>query len=205
MQKEKSMVDLCLGSPAKTRLLKTLFAWKGKDLPENQLAQISQLSTYGARHALSDIETAGLINKKIIGHSNVWTVNEESFAFQYIQPVLEKILEIPSPLEFVKKQILKAPLEAISKIVLFGSVPHLGLGESGDIDVAILLKKSHSFKRIKKSVEETLDQVTEQIGLKLGKRLEHHLFTAEEWEKIKNTPLSLNIKKGKEIYPHEEI
>ncbi|QQR81458.1 MAG: hypothetical protein IPJ69_04885 [Deltaproteobacteria bacterium] len=207
MNPDKPLIELCLGSPAKLRLLKTLFSWKGKDLPENQLAQLSKLSTYGARHALSDIETSGLIHKKIIGHSNVWTLNETSFAFQNIQPVFEKILDIPSPLEFVKKQILNPlkNIEGVFKIFLFGSVPLLGLQKSGDIDVAIILQKSRSSERIKKNIEGVIDKSAEEIGLKLGKRLETHLFTAEEWEKTKNMPLGLSIKKGKELYPHEEI
>ena len=216
MKSEKSLIDLCLGSPTKIRILATLSAWKGKDLTELQLAAMSQISGFGVRHALGDLSKSGIITKKIVGRANIWSLNESSYAYDYVGPIVEQIRKVPkSPLEFVKDQIRTLPKEDVEKIILFGSAIRASRNPAsltqatfrriGDIDVAVILKKKVvKSGEMKEAIEETFSRVSGFVGIKLGKRLELHIFTPEEWDETNGTPLWLDILKGKEIYRHEK-
>lgn len=203
MKTDKSLIDLCLGSPVKIRILSTLSAWKGKDITELQLASLSHISDFGVRHALGELAGSGIVTKKVVGRANVWSLNESSYAYDCLGPIVDQIRKIPSPLSFLKDQILSIPKEKIEKIILFGSAIRLAFQEIGDIDIAVILKKKGGLPE-KKRIEEVLGGVSGVIGMKLGKRLEPHVFTTDEWNKIKGKPLGTNIQRGKEIYPHEE-
>lgn len=205
MKSEKSLVDLCLGSPTKIRVLSMLSAWRGKDLTELQLASLVGLSDFGVRHALVDLAQAGIVVKKSVGKANVWDLNESSYAYTYVGPIVEQIRKIPTPLNFVKDLILSIPKDNIEKIILFGSSVRLAFQKIGDIDVAVILKRKLAVpQKEKQAVEEALDRVAGLIGVKLGKRIEPHVFASQEWERMRGKTLRTNIEKGEEVYPHEK-
>lgn len=201
---EKSLADLCLGSPAKIRILSTLSAWKGKDLTERQMAALAGISSFGVRHALGDLESAGIVTKTVLGKAHIWRLNEAAYAYSHIAPIIDQIRKIPpSPLDFIKEQILSIPKDGIQTIILFGSAVRSPFGRIGDIDVAIVLKKKAGQAAVR-AVEENLADISGTIGIKIGKRLEPHVFTAAEWSEAALKPLGKNILAGERIYSHEK-
>lgn len=201
-----SAIEQYLGSPAKIRILTALYAWKGGELTERQLAATCGLSTFGLRHALKDLERSHLVSKKTVGRSNVWLLNERSFHFEAVKPILEIILNAPSPLKILSESVrTKLPAAKIERVVLFGSAAEGDFGRAGDIDVAILLKEVSNPEAVKEAVQEKADELSGEFLSSFGKRLEALVFSKKDWEDLHNKPLGRSIAKGKELYPHADV
>lgn len=206
MTTQSSLGERCLGSPAKIRILTTLFLWKRSDLTERQLAKLCRLSTFGLRHALADLEGSLMITKKVVGRSHVWTLNEAGYPFQILKPVLACLANLPLPLQWVKRKLREGlPLEGVKRIVLFGSAVSGNFEEAGDVDIAILLKDSVKGEKQRLLLREAVDRISGEVGPLSGKRLEPHFFGPKDWDRTKGRSLGLSILRGKEIYPGEEI
>ena len=193
-----------LSSPTKLRVLTTLFKWRDSDLTERQLAKLCQLSTFGVRHALADLERSLMVTKKTIGRAHVWSLNLASFSFQTLKPIIEQLVTLPKPIEFIVEKLRVLAIPQVEKILLFGSILQ-EKEEIGDIDIGILMKKVAKADVIKENMKHRVNELSGELGPLIGKRLEPHVFTYEEWTKIKTTSLGKSILKGKEIYPHAEI
>jgi predicted nucleotidyltransferase len=201
-----SSVEQYLGSPAKIRILTTLYAWKGSELTERQLAVTCGISTFGLRHALKDLEKSHLVTKKTVGRSNVWLLNEGSFHFEAIKPILEIILAMPSPIKILTDFLrTNMPTAKIDRVVLFGSAAEGDLNQAGDVDIAILLKKVSNPERVKEVIQEKADALSGEFLSVVGKRLEPLVFSREDWDKVRKKPLGQSIMKGKELFPHANL
>ena len=187
-----------LGSPSKIRILITLLKWSEGELTERQLAGLCELSTFGVRHALADLERSLIVTKKVVGKANIWRLNRESFAFKVLKPVLDQLITIKNPLAYVKNALVeKLGRNDVAKIILFGSALEED-AEANDIDVCIILKP-----HLSSSFGHAL--TFPDVDVVEGIRLEAQIFTAEEWKQKISSPLGQAILKGKEIYPREEI
>lgn len=201
-----SLAENCLGSPAKIRILTTLYSWKGSELTERQLASLCHLSTFGLRHALADLERWGIVTKKVVGRSNVWMLNKQGFVFGPLSTLLEEILHFPSPYQLLQKVLTHSlPLDKIERVTLFGSAARGPFDEARDIDVAVLCKETRNEKSLKADLQDKMDRLSGELLPSIGKRLEAHIFSHSEWKSISKRPLGEVIKKGREIFPNEEI
>lgn len=201
-----TIVEQCLGSPAKIRILTMLYSWKGSELTERQLASLCGLSTFGLRHALKDLEMSSVVSKKSVGRSNVWALNERSFHFNTLRSILETIAGMPSPIAALAEKLRKGlPVEKIDRIILFGSAAHGDLGKAGDVDIAILLGKISDPESLKEAVQEKVDEIAGELLPVIGKRIEPLVFSRKDWDKLKKQALGQAILEGQELYPHEVL
>ena len=208
----ENISEFVLGSPAKIRILTTLLKWREGELTERQLAGLCELSTFGTRHALADLERSLIVTKKVIGKANIWRLNRESYAFQTLKPILDQLVLLKKPMASVKEILISQfKKEGVKKIIIFGSVLD-EQEEAGDIDICILLNEttpaspfSLRYHSSSQELQGLVDQAAEKIFSTVGKRIEVHFFTPKEWERTQTTPLGQSILKGKEIYPREEI
>ena len=199
-----SLIERALGSPAKLRILTTLRTWSGGELTERQLASLCGLSTFGLKHALEDLEALHLVTKKVVGRSYIWALNQQSFTLGTLMPVLDRLINIPDPLEKVSETLRRElPLKDIERIVFFGSAVEKDFFEAGDIDVAVFLKKSPKEMEIKSRTTGKIEELTGALLPEIGKRLEGHIFTWQEWQNLKKKPLMHSIERGQKVYPHE--
>lgn len=206
MNPRTAVIEPLLGSPAKIRILATLYAWRGSELTERQLANTCGLSTFGLRHALKDLEKSHLVSKKTVGRSNVWMLNERSFHFEIVRPILEIILNIPSPLQ-VLSEFLKngLPTSKIDRVILFGSAAEGDFNRARDLDIAVILKAAARPESVKEAVQSKADELSGEFLGVMGKRLEPLVLSQEEWNVLRDKPLGRSIVKGKELYPHARL
>lgn len=197
-----ALAEVCFGSSAKIRILTILRQWSGSEMTERQLARLCRLSPFGLRHALADLERWNVVTKKAVGRSNVWSLNRQCFLFAALLPLLKRMADLPTPYHHLKERLLKAlPLRTVEKIVLFGSAAGVRFEEAGDIDLAVWVKRAGK----KGEVTRILDRLSGDFLPSLGKRLEGHVFSKNEWVRVSQTPLGRAIEKGKEIFPHEQV
>ena len=113
---------------------------------------------------------------------------------------------MPSPLKVLSQSIKSSlPTTKIDRVILFGSAAEGDLNQVGDIDVAILLKKTPDPETVKGVVQERADELSGDFFGTVGKRIEPLVFSKQDWEQIRNKPLGISISKGKELYPHADL
>ncbi len=205
MDSFNTLIELALGTTAKLRILTILHKWHKTFLSERQLAELCQLSTYGIRHALGDLEMIRLLSKQVVGRAHIWSFNQESVAYEQLAPIITRITETKDPLTHIKDQLIGTlPLKQIDSMTLFGSLLEKSFYEAADIDICILLMPRSGVK-VKKSIEELIAQLSADFLSSIGKSIDAYIFTEEEWNQMRRKPLRQAISKGQDIYNHGKV
>ena len=89
------------------------------------------------------------------------------------------------------RECLAKNLPASGKAILFGSQARGTAREDSDWDILIILNK-------KKLMAADYDNITyplTELGWELGEEINPVMYTAQEWEKYRNTPFVRNVEK----------
>lgn len=89
------------------------------------------------------------------------------------------------------RECLAKNLPASGKAILFGSQARGTAREDSDWDILIILDK-------KKLMADDYDNITyplTELGWELGEEINPVMYTAQEWEKYRNTPFVRNVEK----------
>ena len=202
----KYYIEKILGSPAKIRVLSTLYNWHHSDLTERQIAGITGLSTFAVRYALGDLAHLFVVTKKSIGKANIWQINPHHYLCKDIKRILKAFLLTQDPITFAAKGLIKLSKKfgsSIEKTYIFGSSTNQEISNPSDIDIAVIMK-GHD-PRIKKTISDGFDRLMGQFLPKVGKRIETHVFDSLEWNNISHRTLGKAILEGKELFPNAQI
>jgi len=179
-----------MGSEGRVRVL--LYLFKNKTpASEREVARILGLSNTAVNKIMKDFYDINLVSPMRVGTSQVWRLNEQSYAYSALQD-LKKLAERP-PLEDLKQTIWgEIRNYAIRKAVIFGSVAEGRELPSSDIDVFILIEKEEA----RKPVIEKLSKLAQTCLLLYGNSLSLTVMTEKEAQSSKNQKLMDSIRKG---------
>lgn len=99
------------------------------------------------------------------------------------------------------RECLAKNLPASGKAILFGSQARGTAREDSDWDILIILDK-------KKLMAADYDNITyplTELGWELGEEINPVMYTAQEWEKYRNTPFVRNVEKEGVKYEYKGV
>lgn len=161
----KRPLDDILGQSSKVKILRFLINSQAQ-LNGREIAKAISLSHVNAHAALKSLCRHGLVNRRSVGRSIIYWLNEEHFLVKNIlRPIFEKEAEIFQELSQVilKKSKSPPPLS----IILFGSFAKNNASPDSDIDVVIVYPEHKNNSLIKKE----LFGAQRQIALLFGNHL----------------------------------
>lgn len=182
-----------LNSEQKIRILRFLLSGGPiPDMSERELARMVKISNAGVNRAMSSFEELNLVHYRRIGHSHVWSVNEDSHAYGVLKKVIQAMKENRAPIDELKRDMVKELKKLpVIKAALFGSVARGGEKPNSDVDLFVLVKDAKD----KKTVETALEGLGTKVLKVYGNTLGFYILTESEYRKRKGLGVIKNIEK----------
>lgn len=166
-----------LGSVAKTKIVLYMLSGIGPS-GEREISRSIGLSHVAVGKALKEIEETNLLTKRKIGNVNVWSVNDQSYAY-LIGKDVEKLAKTP-PLLDLRENIEKHfSFKKIKKAVLFGSISEGREKSNSDIDLFLMVEYHDDSVEIKKNIH----VISEFYKERYGNALSPFIMTRKEFER----------------------
>jgi Bacterial regulatory protein, arsR family./Nucleotidyltransferase domain. len=187
-------LDDILGQKSKIKILRYLVNYK-KEMGVRELAKEIGLVPANASVALKELEKEGILLKKKIGRSLIFSLNAGNFlAAALVVPLFEKEHKIKRELFKIISSRVKFPYETI---VLFGSVAKKSERADSDIDLAVIIGDKDRVTE----VEERILSINPEISEKFGNSIAPIVFKKKDFiKKIKGGDvLASNIARDGEV------
>ncbi|MBN2753225.1 MAG: nucleotidyltransferase domain-containing protein [Candidatus Goldbacteria bacterium] len=182
-----------LNSEDKIKILKFMLGQKKlPDMSERELSRVIGVSNVKLNRALAEFKEINLAEVKGVGNSNVWAVNESSYAYSVLKPIIDSAGEKDVPFADMAERIKKAfGFKGVKQIKIFGSVARKKEAVTSDIDVFVLVKDN----RTKEECEIITDKLSAEFVKLYGNVLNGYILTEKEYKDRKNLALIGNIEK----------
>jgi len=170
----KHLLEDYLGQKSKVTILRILY--RGTELTGREIARKADLSPRAAQQALQELYATGVVHRKAVGASYLFSLNRSRY-------IVEKIL---SPL-FESEQSLGAamieelrkalPAKGIISIIMFGSVARGESKQGSDLDIMIVIKNSLDVRKITSGIQDKGGKFLAKFGMMLSPHvIRHHDF-----------------------------
>jgi len=172
------VIQEVMGSKSQIAILTTLLKYPGKVFSGREISRLTGVSKTRTAEIMLDFEKNNIVNKKTIGITNEWSVNQESALVVYLT---KHFLELDARIFASLKNDIKSHFrdaEGVSKVVLFGSVARGDETHYSDIDLLVLLKKPE-----KKKVQKKVDELNLLVAAKYGNPVSANIYTETEFKK----------------------
>lgn len=191
------LIKECFPTWVHLRTLETLMQ-KPQAMSQRQLAAVMGIPRATAQRALSDLGETGLLKAKRVGTATYWDIDERSYLFEALSPILEGLAALTPPLTYLKKLIQKTlTFSASFRCIVFGSVIEGKDTAASDIDFAVIF--SGRIKTPPPELQNELENLTEACREKFGKRLSIIFLSEKELSENRKKELYRNILKGLEV------
>jgi predicted nucleotidyltransferase len=191
-----SFLDI-LDSPTKIKIIKFLLSHEAP-MSEREIASVLKVSHMSINRTMRELVETNLVNFVTSGKAHLWRVNRKSYAFKALSEFVKGVLSLKEPLADLKGSLLKKiPRKLILKAVLFGSVAKGFEKTNSDIDLFILVKD----KKNKKSLDSSLEKLSNFCLETYGNKLSPYILTEPELKRKKGLKIISEINKGVQIFP----
>lgn len=182
-----------LNSEQKIRLLRFLLSGRSMpDMSERELAKIVKMPNVSVNRIMACFEELNLVHWRGVGHSHVWSVNEESHAYGVLKKVINAMEENRTPAESLKKALIKEIRKLpVIRAILFGSVARGDDRPGSDIDLCLIVRD----QKDKKSVQEAMLGLGTKIQKAYGNFLGDYVLTESEYKRKRGLGVIKNIEK----------
>lgn len=168
-------LDDIFGSTIKTRLLRVLSKTRGT-YTGRELARLVGYSHTHTNSALAELEINGLVIKRIVGNSYLYSLNEDnSLISRIIDPAFRIEQGLLQDLTNVFFERLGKDLKTI---VLFGSVARGEEEADSDIDLVLVVRNDADLDKL----EEKVSEVSLESAISFGSPISSILVTESEYE-----------------------
>ncbi len=177
-----------LGSKSKVKVALYFLSGHGPS-GEREIARAVGLSHVAVSTVLADMKSVNFLRKSRIGNVNVWSLNENSYAYKHAND-LQSLAKDP-PLLHLKRD-LESDLgkdSRIKKLVLFGSIAEGTEKENSDIDIFIMVDNEEN----RKGVLVKVANISERYNELYGNKISPFVLTQRE---NKSKSLMNNIERG---------
>lgn len=183
-----NIIQICI---TYRKLVEQFLTYPSREFTINELSQLSKTSYATTWRIIQNLDEAGLIFTKKIGHSTVCTLNKSSPFLDEVKKALTlKLTPHQAVLDNFVKEVKK--LGAVQKVILFGSVARGEEKLISDIDVAVIITKKD------KTVENYLTEIVDKILKSAQMRIVPLTLTQDEIKQ--NKQFAKELEKGRVLY-----
>lgn len=171
-----------------------------KPMSENQLSRLLGIPLTTLHRSLKSLGKTGLIKSHKVGNASSWMLDERTYLFETLKPILVGLNLIAPPLPFLKRLILKTlHVPKKYRMILFGSTVAGTDTAASDIDLCIVYPATvgNPEARLKKDME----QLQEACLDKFGKTLNPIFIKDSALAKAPRKALHQSILKGVAVKP----
>ncbi|MBI4015622.1 MAG: nucleotidyltransferase domain-containing protein [Candidatus Aenigmarchaeota archaeon] len=158
---------------------------------ERETARILGVSNAAVSKSLKSFQDANFIKSTRIGTAFMWSVNKESYAYDFINHIFEKWKDGDTPLKDLRRELLKLQtINEVRKAIIFGSVSEENDMPESDIDLFVLVDREND------KLLNMLADLDNRCLRRYGNKLSFIIYTPKKFESEKNKKLLENIKTG---------
>lgn len=188
----REFAEALLGSKVKVKLIRHLLVEEAVN-GEREVAKRLGVSHVAVHRILLEFHESNLITPIRVGNVKIWHLNKQSYAYQFLRPLVASIKT--DPLEDLKVTIRNwlGNWREVRKVIIFGSVAEGKEAPESDIDLFILVDTEEERRHL-------LDTVYKSLGglclMRYGNKLSAQFFTSRDIANKKNKTLLQEVAKG---------
>ncbi|MFZ3063842.1 MAG: nucleotidyltransferase domain-containing protein [Nitrospirota bacterium] len=184
--KIRNVIESIFGSPAKVRILRTLFN-SPQPLSGRQVGELSGLTHKGAIHAIQSLVDLGAVRHRKVGKAYQYSLLKGNI---FVEKIILPCIRAESGLfDGLKKDITAHFGRDAISLILYGSIVRGEEKRGSDIDLMVVVRD----ERVKKAVEGKAEERTHYFNKRYNALLSLHCFTLSEIKAKKNSPLIKTI------------
>lgn len=184
--KIRKVIESIFGSPAKVRILRTLFN-SPQPLSGRQVGELSGLTHKGAIHAIQSLVELGAVKQRRVGKAYQYSLSKGNI---FVEKVIVPCIRAESGLfDGLKKDIAAHFGRDAITLILYGSIVRGEERKGSDIDLMVVVRD----ERAKKAVEEKAETKAHYFNKRYNTLLSLHCFTLSEFKVKKTLPLINSI------------
>src|SRR3989338_2804893 len=190
-----------LGSRVTIKIIKRLLSDEAIT-SEREIARILGISPGASNRVLKGLHNCNLIFPMRIGSAVTWQLNKQSYAYQFLADILEKIKSSPIDelKDDIRKHIVKSKIiRSVKKVIIFGSVINNTEMPNSDIDIFVAVREN----RYRNDVSGYLNELSTLIMSKYGNRISLSIFTLKELNETRHKKFLENVLKGSVVLENE--
>ena len=179
-----AFLEMMLGSKVKVKLLRAFCKYKGKEFTLRELGRLLRVSHAGVSKAIVDLEKMNVVTLRVIGRSNVYSLNKESYTSRIAMMLFRMEEQALEELVKMLKRAMDHP--TIISCVIFGSIVRGSETASSDIDLLVIAERSDQ-------AEDVVVRAQREVTNKFGSSLSPYYISPKEFERRRNSALIKGI------------
>ncbi|MDP2867126.1 MAG: nucleotidyltransferase domain-containing protein [Elusimicrobiota bacterium] len=192
----KHLLEDYIGQKSKVSILRILY--RGTELTGREIARKADLSPRAAQQALQELYTTGVVHRKTVGASYLFSLNRSRYLVENIlSPLFESEQGLAAAMiEELRKAL---PNKGIISLIMFGSVARGENKQSSDLDVMIVVENSLDVGKITAGVQDKGGKFLEKFGMMLSPHVIRRRDFISRFDK-KDKLIQNVIKEGRVIF-----
>jgi len=192
----KHLLEDYLGQKSKVSILRILY--RGTELTGREIARKADLSPRAAQQALQELYATGVVHRKTVGASYLFSLNRSRYIVENIlSPLFESEQGLAAAMiEELRKAL---PHKGIVSIIIFGSVARGENKQSSDLDVMIVVENSLDVRKITAGVQGKGGKFLAKFGMMLSPHVIRRRDFISRFDK-KDKLIQNVIKEGRVIF-----
>lgn len=192
----KHLLEDYLGQKSKVTILRILY--HGTELTGREIARKADLSPRAAQQALQELYATGVVHRKVVGASYLFSLNRSRYVVENIlSPLFES--EQGHGAAMIKELRKALPAKGIVSIIMFGSVARGENKQGSDLDIMIVLENSLDVRKITSGVQDKGGEFLAKFGMMLSPHVIRHRDFISRFDK-KDKLIQNVIKEGRVIF-----
>lgn len=156
------VLDQLFCSRVMTRTIRTLLQSGLTEWTGRELARASACSPPQTIRALNELEKMGLVGKRVVGRSHVWTLDQEHVLVEALRPLFAFEVELPTKFQLdIKQALRRLPVRTAT---LFGSVARGAETDQSDADLYIQLSPRASEEEVQAALTPIIIRFIRRYG-----------------------------------------
>ena len=161
----KHLLEDYLGQKSKVTILRILY--RGTELTGREIARKADLSPRAAQQALQELYATGVVHRKAVGASYLFSLNRSRYV---VEKILAPLFDGEQGLGAAMiEELRKAlPAKGIVSIIMFGSVARGENKQGSDLDIMIVLDNSLDVRKITAGAQDKGGKFLAKFGMMLS-------------------------------------
>lgn len=161
----KHLLEDYLGRKSKVAILRILY--RGTEFTGREISRKADLSPRAAQQALQELYTAGVIHRKAVGASYLFSLNRSRYVVENIlAPLFESELGLGAAMINELRKAL--PDKGIVSMIMFGSVARGESRQGSDLDIMIVVENPLDVRKITAGVRDKGGKFLAKFGMMLS-------------------------------------
>lgn len=193
---KKHILDDLLGQKSKVTILRILY--RETELTGREIARKAELSARAAQQTLQELYAIGILNRKIVGASYLFSLNRTRYV---VENIISPLFDSEQGLSAAMIQELRKtlPNKGIVSVIMFGSVARGESKQGSDLDIMIVLDNALDAREITSCIQEKGGEFLAKFGMMLSPTVIRQCDFISRFDK-KDKLIQNVIKEGRVIF-----